>query len=76
MTPAQSLTDVIQPTLPAAPSSLSVRLMPSPVVIRWTSWQSTGYIFETSETVNYISLSVLLSIDTLIVAIKTLANTV
>ncbi len=38
MTPAQSLTEVIQPTSLAAASSLSARLMPSPVVIRWTSW--------------------------------------
>lgn len=42
MTPAQSLTEVIQPTSLAAGSSLSVRLMPSPVVIRWTSWKKRG----------------------------------
>ena len=42
MTPAQSLTEVIQPTSLAAGSSLSVRLMPSPVVIRWTSWNKAG----------------------------------
>lgn len=40
MTPAQSLTEVIQPTSLAAASSLSVRLIPSPVVIRWTSWRN------------------------------------
>lgn len=38
MTPAQSLTDVIQPTSLAAVSSLSARLMPSTAVSRWMSW--------------------------------------
>ncbi|TNN82447.1 hypothetical protein EYF80_007282 [Liparis tanakae] len=37
MTPAQSLTEVIQPTSLAGSSSLLMRLMPSPVVSRWIS---------------------------------------
>lgn len=57
MTPAQSLTEVIQPTSLAAESSLSPRLMPSPVVTRWTSCSQRRQAREDRRLLSLISAS-------------------